>query len=109
ASLFGVVGSALGYPKVGHLMTYVWGAEEASGSVLRNPYYSKGRVIVLVGQNAPTGEWRSVRRDIARDFSAAFGTTADLTSLRYIAVSADNDDHGGQSVATVAALSLVTP
>lgn len=108
-SLFGGVASIFGYPKVGHLLTYVWGAEDAAGSIIRNPYYAKGRVIVLVGQNAPTGQWRSVQRDIARDFKAAFGSAGGVPSLRYIAVSADNDDLGGRSFAALKSLSIVLP
>ena len=108
-SLFGGLGSVLGYPNVGHLLTYVWGAQEQAGSVLANPHYAKGRVIVLVGPDGTTGHWQTVRRDIADDFKAAFGRRPDLKTLRYIAVSADSDDLDGYSRASLQSLAILTP
>lgn len=106
ASLFGNLASLAGRPKVGHLLTYVWGATEPAGSVLPNPYYDKGRVIVLVGSDGRTGEWIEVRRDIISDYRRAFGTRPDMSALRYIAISADTDDLAGQSSASVRALAF---
>ncbi|MEM8774339.1 MAG: DUF3047 domain-containing protein [Pseudomonadota bacterium] len=105
-SLFGNLGTLFGYPKVGHLLTYVWGADDAVGSVLQNPHYEKGKLIILVGDQGKTGEWSKVTRDIVRDYRRAFGTSPDMSDLRYIAVSADSDDLDGHSVGAVRSLSL---
>lgn len=109
ASLFGNLASLAGRPKVGHLLTYVWGATEPAGSVLANPYYDKGRVIVVVGAEGRTGQWVEVRRDIVEDYRRAFGTAPDMAALRYIAISADTDDLAGNSSALVRALAFHLP
>ena len=108
-SLFGTLGTLFGYPKVGRLMTYVWGAEEPAGSILPNPHYAKGKVFVLVGDDGRKGQWQTVRRDIAQDYQRAFGQQPDLKSLRYVAVSADSDDLNGYSTAAIRALSFISP
>ncbi len=108
-SLFGGLTSAMGRPKVGHLLTYVWGAREPPGSVLRNPYFDKGRVIVLVGDNGRTGQWQRVERNVVEDYRRAFGQAPDMTQLRYIAISADTDDLSGQSNAAVRGLAFHMP
>ncbi|MEM9128916.1 MAG: DUF3047 domain-containing protein [Pseudomonadota bacterium] len=106
--LFGSLGSVFGYPKVGHLITYVWGADALPGSVLQNPHYAKGKLIVIVGKNGSTGEWSDVRRDIVKDYKRSFGISPDLSDLRYIAVSADSDDLNGRSIGAVRGLSLAS-
>ncbi|MEM7597962.1 MAG: DUF3047 domain-containing protein [Pseudomonadota bacterium] len=109
ASLFGNLASLAGRPKVGHLLTYVWGATEPAGTVLANPYYDKGRVIVVVGAEGRTGEWVEVRRNIVGDYRRAFGMSPDMSALRYIAISADTDDLAGHSSAFVRALAFRLP
>lgn len=48
ASASGALGSLVGKPCVGYLMTYVLGGKQRAGSVIRNPYFpKKGMVIVL--------------------------------------------------------------
>jgi ribosomal protein RSM22 (predicted rRNA methylase) len=96
----------VGKPKVGKLLSYVWGAQEPAGSVLENPYYRKGRVIVLVGEDGQIGEWATVQRDIVADYRRAFGAEPDMSRLRYIAISADTDDLNGQSSASVRELAF---
>lgn len=108
-SLFGNLASLTGRPKIGHLLTYVWGATEPAGSVLANPYYEKGRVIVVVGKDGQTGQWNEVRRNVMRDYIRAFGMPPDMSALRYIAISADTDDLSGQSSAMVRALAFHRP
>lgn len=108
ASLFGSLASVMGRPKVGHLLTYVWGAKEPAETILANPYYDKGRLIVVVGQSGSTGEWHDVRRDIVKDYQTAFGVRPDMSALRYVAISADTDDLTGQSSALVRSLAFHT-
>ncbi|MGI9415442.1 MAG: DUF3047 domain-containing protein [Hyphomicrobiales bacterium] len=106
-SLFGRLGSLLGYPRVGHLVTYVWGGVRDPDSVLPNPYYDKGAIIIVRnGAAAENGSWRSEKRDVADDYARAFGRMPDLSKLRYIAISADTDDTGTESSARVADVTL---
>ena len=96
-SLFGSVSSLLGRPRVGHLITYVWGGTRPSGTILPNPYYpDKGVIIILRNDEGATG-WRSEKRDIVADFKKSFGAEPDLATLRHVAVSGDTDDSNTSS------------
>ena len=102
-SLFGKLGGLLGYPRVGHLMTYVWGGVRDANTVMANPYYDKGAIIIVRNGNAPgKAGWQLERRDVVADYTRAFGRAPDLTKLRYLAISADTDDTGTVSSARVA-------
>ena len=93
ASLSGALGSLLGKPRVGYLITYVWGGKQRAGSIIRNPYFpQKGMVIVLRDSRAKTGTWEMETRDIAADFKAAFGIAPKLSDLRHVSISADTED-----------------
>ena len=102
-SLFGKLGGLLGYPRVGHLMTYVWGGVRDANTVMANPYYDKGAIIIVRnGKARGKGDWQLERRDVVADYARAFGRTPDLSKLRYLAISADTDDTGTVSRARVA-------
>ena len=102
-SFFGGIAELLGYPRITHTLTYVWGGAEPGGRVGVNPYYENGRVWVLRGGDAPAG-WAIERRDIAADIQRAFGEDISLEDLRLVALSADTDDSGGLSHARIADL-----
>ena len=72
---------------------YVWDNHHAPGFSAWSPYSSQVRVVVVESGNARAGEWVAERRDIARDFAAAFGARHPGTSPRVtgIAVSSDTD------------------
>ena len=108
ASLLSSFASVMGRPKVGHLLTYVWGATEPAETVLANPYYERGRVIIVVGQDGRKGQWHDVRRNIVADYQQAFGDVPDMSKLRYLAISADTDDLMGQSTGSVRAVTFHT-
>lgn len=106
-SLFGKLGSLLGYPRVGHLMTYVWGGVRDANTVMANPYYDKGAIIIVRnGKAVAKGDWQLERRDVVADYARAFGHKPDLSKLRYLAISADTDDTGTVSSARVADVAL---
>lgn len=106
-SLFGKLGGLLGYPRVGHLMTYVWGGVREANTVMANPYYDKGAIIIVRNGKAPGKDgWQLERRDVVADYARAFGREPDLTKLRYLAISADTDDTGTVSSARVADVAL---
>ena len=106
-SLFGKLGSLLGYPRVGHLMTYVWGGVRDANTVMANPYYDKGAIIIVRnGKAGGKGDWQLEKRDVVADYARAFGQKPDLSKLRYLAISADTDDTGTVSSARVADVAL---
>jgi len=106
-SLFGSAATLFGYPRVGHLITYVWGGKRPSGTILRNPHYPKaGAIIILRNGQTRTNGWRSESRDIAADFKASFGVDPKLSTLRYIAVSGDTDDSQTSSKSQLRGLNI---
>lgn len=105
-SVFGALGWVLGYPHITHSLTYVLGGEHAPGSVLSNPYYNNGAILVLRGKAVATGRWYTEVRDIERDIKASFPSIPMMKSLKYIAISADTDDTGGDSLARMTDLRL---
>lgn len=105
-SLFGLFGRVLGYPRVGHLITYVYGGKRPPGSVMPNAYYDKGAIIIVRGSEAEPGRWYDEARDITADYRAAFNREPDLAKLRYIAISADTDDTRTSSSAVIANVAI---
>jgi hypothetical protein len=107
SSLLGSVTSLLGRPRVGHLITYVWGGTRPAGTVLPNPHYPEKGVIIIL-RNDPDGSstWLSERRDIVADFKRSFGKEPKLSELRYIAVSGDTDDSQTSSRSRLRRLSI---
>jgi len=102
-SLFSVFNRLLGRPRIGHLITYVWGGVRAPGAMMANPYYDKGAIVVLrTSKQDRTGRWVAEERHAETDYARAFGRRPDLSKLRYIAISADTDDTGAASVARIA-------
>lgn len=96
----------LGYPRVTHALTYVWGGQQPVGAVVASPYHARGRLMVLRGDAAPAGVWLAETRDVAADVARAFGSEAGPTTPpRYIAISTDGDDTGAVTAAAVANLS----
>ncbi len=107
SSLFGGIGSLLGFPRVGYVLTYVWGGTQPRGSVIPNPHYAKRAIIVLRSGKAALREWRKESRNIAADFKRSFGHPPTPGSLRYVAVSGDTDDSRSESVASISNLRIV--
>ena len=99
--------SLLGRPRVGHLLTYVWGGKREPGTILPNPYYpKKGAIIIL--RNAKTGAagWRTEKRDIVDDFRRSFGKAPNLATLKYVSVSGDTDDTRTKSKSQIRAFKI---
>lgn len=104
--VFGSLTRAYGYPRVTHLITYVWGGTRPRESIVANPYYERGVVIVLQPGQTPPDAWRTERRDIAADLLWAFGDDVRADDLAYVAVSADTDHFNQNAAARVAELRL---
>ncbi len=78
-------------------IAYVWGTAQPAGATGPNPYTDRVQMIVVDSGDAHAGQWRQVRRDLARDFEAVFGEPA--PRVIGIAVGADTDNTG-ESVTT---------
>ncbi|MEM7750728.1 MAG: DUF3047 domain-containing protein, partial [Pseudomonadota bacterium] len=100
AKLFGT------FPPHGHALTYVWGGKRPIGSIIDNPYFDKGKIIIVRNAKDKVGRWRSETRNLADDLRRAFGDTRKLGSLTYIAVSGDTDDTGSRNSARVKKLQI---
>lgn len=106
-TLYGDLARLMGYPTVTHGITYVWGATRPEGSLVTNPYYERGRILVLRRSAAASRGWVTERRDIAADLARAFPDAAIAPGdLAYVVVSADTDDRGGRSRARIRNLGL---
>lgn len=84
----------------GKAISYTWGGTQEPGTVLENPFMKgDGVIIVLRGEEAPTGKWIRERVDFMADFEAAFGYRPDPP--KGIAISGDSDNTGVMSRASV--------
>lgn len=94
-----------GAPFAGRLVTYMWGGTASAGTRLANPHLpDDGGIVVLRDGTAPLSDWQDESVDLAADYQAAFGAPA--PSPAYIAVSADADDLGGDSLGWVSDLAF---
>ena len=78
-------------------LAYVWGNRAEVGSVHPNSYTKRLQMIVVESGPAHLNHWRSVRRDIVKDFQRAFGT--DPPPISGIAVMTDTDNTGESATA----------
>ncbi|MEQ8707350.1 MAG: DUF3047 domain-containing protein [Rhodospirillales bacterium] len=99
--LFGTLARAYGYPRVTHVLTYVFGGDGQGGTSFINPYFSAGKVVVLRSGDLANGVWFDEVRDLQADIRRAFAGYVDHRHLRFVALSADNDDLGGQSTGEI--------
>ena len=86
-------------------LCYIWDSRYPAGTHGANPYSARVRYIVLNGVETPTGQWVNQRRRIADDFLKMYGAeSATVPAVIAIAVGADSDNTGGQSLAYLTAL-----
>lgn len=88
-------------------LCYVWGTEDAVGTIGPNPYTDRVRMIVLRRGDAQAGQWVSETRDLAADFRAAFGEAA--PAVTGLALGADTDNTGAQVQARFADIRFEPP
>lgn len=73
-------------------LCYVWGSDQVVGSTAWNPYTDRVRMIVIDSGDSEAGRWRSVSRDVARDWEEAFGGV--MPRISGVAIGADTDNTG---------------
>ena len=92
---------------------YVWDSAHPAGRQGANPYTRRVRYISLRGSEAPTGQWLSEQRDLARDFATLFADELPAGSavppLRSVLIGADSDNTAGRSSGWVADLRFAAP
>ena len=88
-------------------LCYLWDSRYPAGSSGANPYSARVRYLVLDGPASPSGQWVTQRRNVAEDFARLFGQeSASTPPLLAVAVGADSDNTGGQSLAYLTQLRL---
>jgi hypothetical protein len=87
----------------GRALIYVWGSDEAAGSVIRSPsMFGRGQLVVQRPAASPTNTWISESVDLRADFRRAFGR--EPGPLVGVGVSADSDNTGTVAEATLSNL-----
>jgi len=88
-------------------LCYVWDATLAPGTLLKNAFTQRIRMIVLDSGEQHLGQWRAHAQDLAADFHRAFGEeSAALPPLSGLLVGADADNTAGHSLGYVGDLTL---
>ncbi len=95
ASLFLLFGDPGPFHDPVPTLRYAWTNDRvAEGAILDNPYHpGTVRVVVVRSGGARLGEWVSERRNLAEDFTRAFGRAPPET-VELFAVFTDNDQTG---------------
>ena len=88
-------------------LCYVWDATLPAGTLLRNAFTDRVRMIVLDSGEARLGQWVSHSQNLAADFQRAFGQESPtVPPLIGILVGADSDNTAGQSLGYVGDITL---
>ena len=86
-------------------LCYLWDSRYPAGSAGANPYSARVRYLVLDGPASPNSQWVTQRRNVAEDFASLFGQeTRSMPPVIAVAVGADSDNTGGQSLAYLSQL-----
>ncbi len=85
-------------------LIYVWGSNEAPGTVVVNPRTDRIRKLVLDSGPSQLGRWRDHVRDVQADYRQAFGE--EPGELRVVALMTDTDNTGSALTAWYGALTL---
>ena len=101
-SLLRLARSATGEKLPSATLCYVWDHTLATGTLLRNAYSGRVRMIVVNSGDQRLGQWLSHDRDLAADFKRAFGDESDvMPPLQAVLVGGDADNTGGRSLGWV--------
>lgn len=101
------IAEILGAPPAGRVITYMWGGKHRAGESFKNPHLlDHGRIVVQRGPTAKLNAWVTEKIDYRADYQRLFGEIAPLPN--YIAISADSDDTGGMSRASISDIVFTT-
>lgn len=96
-----------GEPLPAATLCYVWDSKLPNGTLLRNAYTDRVRMIVLDSGEAGLGQWVGHSQDVAADFKRAFGEESPVPPpLTGVLVGADSDNTAGSSLGYVGDITL---
>ena len=99
--------SISGEPLPAATLCYVWDRLLPVGSLVPNAFSPRVRYLVVSSGPPQPGKWLPVERNLASDFLRAFGhEAATVPPLLALAVGADADNTGGQSLGFVGDVTL---
>ena len=99
--------SMSGEPLPAATLCYVWDRLLPVGSLVPNVFSARVRYLVVSSGAARPGTWLSLERNLAGDFLRAFGhESPTVPRLLALAVGADADNTGGQSLGYVGDVTL---
>lgn len=73
-------------------LNYVWSNQQKAGTTWESAYTDQAQMVAVDAGTEKVGQWRTHRRNVARDFRALFGE--DVTRVDGVAVMTDCDDSG---------------
>lgn len=98
---------ALGYDNVPvRALSYVWANRAGETRIVPNAFTDWVQMVPVESGPANLGQWRAERRDVVRDYRAAFGE--DPPAISGIAVMTDADNTGGRATAYFGDIRLST-
>lgn len=81
----------------GSAINYIWANKAPVGTIVSNPYTDQTKMIVLQSGNALAGRWIAEKRNLIRDYQAAFGQKP--PPIMGIAIMTDTDNTGESTTA----------
>jgi hypothetical protein len=88
-------------------LCYAWDSRLPSGTLLRNIYTPRVRLIVLRGGGDALATWFAEERDLAADFRRAFGDESpEMPVASALVIAGDGDNTGAGSRAAIADLKI---
>lgn len=89
---------ALGYRNIPtRALNYIWANKPGETRIVPNPYTDWVQMVPVESGPANAGRWRSVRRNVAADYRAAFGE--EPPAITGIAIMTDADNTGASATA----------
>ncbi|MEM1115665.1 MAG: DUF3047 domain-containing protein [Bacteroidota bacterium] len=98
---------ALGYNDIPvRALSYVWANRSSETQIVPNAYTDWVQMVPAESGAANVGAWQTERRDIVRDYRAAFGE--DPPAISGVAIMTDTDNTGGTASASFGDIRLTT-
>ena len=86
------------YPPLAAL-NYIWANKEATGTMVRNAYTDRARMIVVENAGSGLNTWVTEERNLIEDYRRTFGETAEIPMISGVAVMTDTDNTGESATA----------
>ena len=98
---------ALGYDDIPvRALSYVWANKASETQIVPNAFTDWVQMVPVESGSANLGTWQTERRDIVRDYRAAFGE--EPPAISGVAIMTDGDNTGGSATAYFGDIRLTT-